>query len=339
MIRGKFMGFVAIGIGLLSGCSGEPAGSEGSASPVAGDTSFDVETATETELNVVHSLSFSDTHRVDFIHYGQGMVGLRESFHMDSDKGTTIFGDLKEGDELTLTELHQRAKPNEAVPSAIVRADALAAEEKLELQRILQEYPAELLVAPELTLNGPGTRVTQAPTDTRVAGGENIAKSQQGLGSCSSDYYGDNWGAAWYMQYFGFADPALNCPWTYSDGSPATIKQNNTYTNVGNWVYGISAQWGLSHHQLEGDFNNDGWTYAQMSGHGLPDGCPNNGQPCIGVRVLWNQRVPARMGYYFYASKSANHYRIDVTSTSAKSYYTGATCYHTHYNRTYCQNR
>src|SRR5688500_8356343 len=93
MIRGKFMGFVAIGLGLLSGCSGEPAGSEGSDSPVAGDVSIDVETATETELNVVHSLSFSDTHRVDFIHYGQGMVGLRESFHMDSDKGTTIFGD------------------------------------------------------------------------------------------------------------------------------------------------------------------------------------------------------------------------------------------------------
>jgi hypothetical protein len=301
---------------MLSACSGgaEPQPSSGeSARNTPSVTAQDAETT-----RVLHTVAISDSHQVDFVEFGLGLVGVRERMDVD-DKTSPLFANSN-GEDHSLADLYQMAKPGSAVPSELLEADQRADAEKTRLKALLGEQPE----ASAENLEHVAQRAQQ-----QYEGGETLGSSRQALAACSGDFYGDNWGAQWFIDYFGQIDYNVYCSYKNNKNQIITKHAVKNWTSVGNQAhFWIANTYGISWHQMEGDYNNYGPSYATLTGNGIPDHCPANGQLCTGWRQLWNDNVPPRKVYVWYVSQGISAWRIDI--------YAGNACNHMHSSMTYC---
>jgi hypothetical protein len=204
-------------IGVLvvtSGCGSAPSstGDPGESTTPSSATSPGVK---ETPAGAIHgTLLYTKTlaadHTVDFYEFGGGGAAVHESFSIDSGEAPFLSQSTKFS---SLAEAYAKLNPSAGeVPAPVLEADSRVA--------AARTSAARAPVQPEPALPTSNERVLSAPV------------------GCSADYYGDNWGANWFLNNYCITGNFRWCPTNWGAA--------NTNEYSASW-----SQWS----QLEGDFN------------------------------------------------------------------------------------
>ena len=204
----------------LSGCGLEDEGAAGM------DPQADPQPGIHGKL--LHSIDLGPGHVVRFYDFGEGGLAVREESPIDIERsgGARVLGSLEPID--TLADAFRRLQPGLAVPATILEADRIGA-----------TRPA---IEPEAA-----SRLPERPPVLSMPGAEPETLAAQ---ECSGDFFGDNWGAQWFLDNFCFR-------WRNSG-------QVACQTNQFSYDSGVFFQSkGVQYQQFEGDFtvagSQQGW--------------------------------------------------------------------------------
>lgn len=208
---------------------------------------------------IVYTVNLSATHKIDFYEYAFGVTGTHETFPVGEEEALRLPDDQPR----TLAELFKLVQPDAAVPEAVELADERALVAR-------QETEARLAVDPDF-LGGLARFEARDSSAAVYEGAEELGKSSEAAITCSGDFFGDQWGAAWYIQNYGrgFSN-GVTCPPTppgsvsFSDQSAIT----NAFMSSARHASSRILQW----KQMEGDFSNAGSTKGSLVAAGATSG-------------------------------------------------------------------
>ncbi|HEX3475801.1 MAG TPA: hypothetical protein VHT91_12295 [Kofleriaceae bacterium] len=169
----------------------------------------DVGTPAPAQPALLYRDDLGNDHALEYHVLGRGILGVRET--MPIDDGETSVLD-KVGHAQSLTAVFQRIHPDVAAPQILVDADRDNAAQREQLANVPPPDISSL----------PANRPTQSSL------------------TCSGDFFGDNWGANWFLQNFCTTGAFRECQ-----------------TNLGWFDDWHQTSWN-SYRQLEGDFSNNG---------------------------------------------------------------------------------
>jgi hypothetical protein len=169
----------------------------------------DVGSPATAQPTLVYRDDVGNDHALEYHVLSRGVLAVRET--MSSDDGETSLLD-KVGHAESLSAVFQRIHPDVATPQILVDADRDNAAQREQLASMPPPDISDL----------PANRPTQSSL------------------TCSADFFGDNWGANWFLQNFCNAGSFRECAtnWGWFD----------------NWH---QTSWN-SYRQFEGDFSNNG---------------------------------------------------------------------------------
>jgi len=227
---------------LSMGCSfaSQPTGgSEPPASTLPETAANDTKTNAATGIHgtLLYTKTIGPLHAIDFYEFGAGVTAVHESLSIDNGEVPVIRSKVPFP---SLADVYMELNPeSKGVPTDVLEADRRAA--------LLPQVTESQAVAPVSHVS---------PVAQEIASGAS--------GTCSGDYYNDNYGASWFLNNFCTQGNFRWCP------------TNTGWTDSGrfslNW-----AQW----NQMEGDFNLPGhitgWHYDCIRILGVNTGCYSGG--------------------------------------------------------------
>jgi hypothetical protein len=217
---------------------------------------------------LVYSLTINEGHKIDFYEYSIGTTGTLETFPI----GETEALRLPDDQPRTLSQLFKLVRPDADVPEALQLAD----ERVVATSELIRERVA---VDPNY-LTALAGREALEPTQALPSSSEFAQVSQAAI-SCSGDFFGDQWGAAWFRQNFGWVfSNGVTCPSSSGATFSATDTVTNAFTSNARHHSSRILQW----KQLEGDFTNAGRSKAFW----VNPGATSSGS------VMWDVVVPPR---------------------------------------------
>jgi hypothetical protein len=213
---------------------------------------------------LVYTVQVNESHKIDFYEYGLGMTGVHETFPAGEVEALRLPDDQPR----TLAQLFDLVRPGDRVPNEIQRADARALVAREDLEAKLASDPHFLPAALRSDAVDPGRELGQV--------------SQPAI-TCSGDFFGDQWGASWFIQNFDRVFSfGVTCP--SGPSNVASFSESNTITNFFSAQARHPTSRILQWKQMEGDFSNAGSTIGMMVKPGL----------IASNLVLWNHSIAPR---------------------------------------------
>lgn len=166
---------------------------------------------------MIHSLALSDTHTMDFYTMNEGGTLVHETASIDADEHLLTAG-LPEG--TTLSEIFEMVAPDQEIPQALIDAD---------YSDVLEGFDE-----------------AQADMGDDLNQYDDVVDDTMSQGSCSPDYYNDNWGAQWFLNNFCNQGLIRNC--------------STLWPRADRW--GVKAKW-LSWQVMAGDFWHGARTWGE----------------------------------------------------------------------------
>jgi hypothetical protein len=143
------------------------------------------------------SVKVSDKHAVDFFDFGEGLLGAHEMMPIGVDSVLDRFAD-----DASLEEIFASLQPGVAMPAALTKAQLRADAYNLEhpsVGPVVDRTLNEKAVDNEAQLAAPSSVSVRAEAAGQVGSSEQVGSVKQAATSCSSDVYGDQWGAQWFL--------------------------------------------------------------------------------------------------------------------------------------------
>jgi len=180
---------------------------------------------------MLHRIHVGPSHRIEFFQFDTGITAVRETMSVDSGERPLV-DSIKHSVPFSLGEVFRQLSPREMVPHTLLRADA-ESEMITNDVKSYKDWPK-----PSLLTDSFGPNETSSSPASRSSTASTMSAASAAAQSCSSDYYGDNWGQDWFKQNYCNTGQAKTC-----------------WFNVG-WGYSTRSnfKW-YSYRQMEGDFN------------------------------------------------------------------------------------
>jgi hypothetical protein len=219
---------------------------------------------------LVYSLTINEGHKIDFYEYDIGTSGTHETFPV----GETEALRLPDDQPRTLSQLFKLVRPDDDVPEVLELAD----------ERVLvsRELMRERFAVDPNYLTALAEREALESRES-LPSGQRVGKVSEAAIACSGDFYGDQWGAAWFRQNFGWGfSNGVTCP--PAPRNVASFSDQGTITNAFSSNARHHSSRILQWKQMEGDFTNAGRT----KGFWVNPGATSSGS------VMWDWTVAPR---------------------------------------------
>ena len=217
---------------------------------------------------MLHRINAGPKHTIEFFQLDTGITAVRETLPIDSGEQPLVDSTHRSESPFSLAEVFRLLSPRQTVPDALLRADA-ESEMITNDVRLFKGWPKFSPEPDSFGLKQISTSLTSHANTVSALSATASAATQ----SCSSDYYGDNWGADWFKQNYCNTGQAKTCWFNIGWG-------NSTRSNF---------KW-YSYRQMEGDFNIAG--HATVS-YWLCTGNFITGTYC-GWAVYWDEDIAPR---------------------------------------------
>ncbi len=219
----------------------------------------DAEEVGQTNGRLVYTLNINAAHKIDFYEYDFGISGTHETMPV----GETEALRLPNDEPRSLSELFKLVRPDSDVPEALELADARVFASRERTRQMLADDPNFFsnLAQPEAVES----------SAERFEAGEGLGKSSEAAITCSGDFFGDQWGAAWFKQNFGTGfSNGVRCP--AAPRNAASFSATETITNAFTGEVRYTSTRILQWKQMEGDFTNAGSTKGLLVSAGATTG-------------------------------------------------------------------
>ncbi len=212
---------------------------------------------------LVYTLQINEAHKIDFFEYGYGLTGTHETLPVGEVEALRLPDDHPRA----LAELFNLVRPGDPVPDAIRLADTRAVTARGELQ-------AKLAIDPTFLPAG---------LSQKAASPDDLGQTSQAAITCSGDFFGDQWGASWFIANFGHIfSNGVTCP--SGARNVASFSESDAITNAFTAEVRYSSGRILQWKQMEGDFTNAGSTTGRMVRPGTQ----------LTNFLLWNHSIAPR---------------------------------------------